>query len=35
VKTKEAKAAYKNGILTITIPKAEKTKPKQIKIDVD
>ena len=35
VKTEEAKAAYKDGILTITIPKAEKTKPKQIKIDVE
>jgi len=27
-------AAYKNGVLTIAIPKIEKAKPKEIKIDV-
>ena len=26
------KADYKNGVLTITMPKAENTKPKQIKV---
>jgi HSP20 family protein len=35
VKTDEIKAAYKDGILTITIPKAEEAKPKQIKIDAE
>ena len=28
-------AAYKDGILTITLPKAEEAKPKQIKVNVD
>ena len=31
----KAKATYKDGILTITVPKTEETKPKQIKIDVE
>lgn len=35
VKADEAKAAYKDGILTITVPKIEEVKPKQIKIDVE
>ncbi len=35
VKADKAKAAYKDGILTITVPKAEEAKPKQIKIDVE
>jgi HSP20 family protein len=35
VKGDEAKAAYKDGILTITIPKTEEVKPKHIMIDVD
>jgi HSP20 family protein len=34
-KADEAKASYKDGILCITIPKAEEAKPKQIKIDVE
>lgn len=36
VKVKEDKinAAYSNGILTVTIPKAEEAKPKTIAIDV-
>lgn len=28
-------AAYKDGILTVTLPKAEEAKPKQIKVNVD
>lgn len=35
VKADKAKAAYKDGILTITVPKTEEVKPKQIKIDVE
>ena len=31
----KAKATYKDGILSVTIPKAEEAKPKQIKIDVE
>ena len=28
-------ATYKDGLLTITLPKAEEAKPKQIKVNVD
>jgi HSP20 family protein len=28
-------AAYKDGVLTVTLPKTEEAKPKQIKINVD
>ena len=35
VQADKAKAAYKDGILTITVPKTEEAKPKQIKIDVE
>jgi HSP20 family protein len=35
VKAGEAKAKYKDGVLQVTIPKAEETKPKQIKINVE
>ncbi len=34
VKTEEAKANMKNGVLEIVIPKTEKAKAKEIKIDV-
>jgi HSP20 family protein len=32
VKEDKGKAAYENGILTITLPKAERAKPRQIKV---
>jgi HSP20 family protein len=35
VKGKEAKAICKDGVLKVTIPKAEEAKPKQIKINVE
>jgi len=35
VKSEEIKAAYRDGILEIHVPKAEEAKPKQISISVD
>jgi len=35
VDTKNIKAAHKEGVLTITLPKSEKAKEKQIKINVE
>ena len=35
VKADKAKATYKDGVLQITVPKAEEAKPKQIKINVE
>jgi len=35
VQADKAKATYKDGVLTITIPKAEEAKPKSIKINVE
>ena len=35
VQADKAKATYKDGILNITVPKVEESKPKQIKIDVE
>jgi HSP20 family protein len=34
VKTDKAEAVFENGILTLTLPKAEEVKPKQIKVKV-
>jgi len=34
VDTNNVKAAYKDGILTVTLPKAEEAKPKQIEVSV-
>jgi HSP20 family protein len=34
VKTDKVAAAYKDGILTVTLPKAEEAKPKQIAVSV-
>ncbi len=34
VEPSNAKAVYKNGILTITVPKSEKAKPKEIEVEV-
>jgi HSP20 family protein len=35
VDTKNIKATHKDGVLTITLPKSEKAKEKQIKINVE
>jgi len=32
VKSDKAEAVFENGILTLTLPKAEEVKPKQIKV---
>jgi len=34
IEKEKVKATYKNGVLEITLPKIEKVKPKQIKVDV-
>jgi HSP20 family protein len=34
VQSGKTKAAYENGLLTITVPKAEEVKPKEIAIEV-
>jgi HSP20 family protein len=34
IKQSDIKAAYKNGVLEITLPKAEEAKPKQITIEI-
>ncbi len=35
VQADKAKASYKDGVLTVTIPKVEEAKPKSIKINVE
>jgi HSP20 family protein len=35
VDTKGVKAAYKDGILTVTLPKSPEAKPKQIEVNVE
>lgn len=35
VNTEAIKADYKNGVLTLSIPKREEAKPKQIKVNVE
>jgi HSP20 family protein len=35
VNTEAIKAEYKNGVLTLHVPKREEAKPKQIKVNVD
>ncbi len=35
VDANKVSATYKDGILTVTLPKAEEAKPKQIKVNVD
>jgi HSP20 family protein len=34
VKTDDIKADYQNGVLTLSLPKREEAKPKQIKVTV-
>ncbi len=34
VKPDKAKATYKDGILTITVPKSEKARPREIEIEI-
>ncbi len=35
VKTEEVQAKYKDGVLTVTLPKREEAKPKQISVKVE
>lgn len=35
VDTEKVKAAYKDGVLSVTLPKREEAKPKQISVKVD
>jgi HSP20 family protein len=34
VQANKVKATYRDGLLTVTLPKAEEVKPKEIKIDI-
>jgi HSP20 family protein len=35
VKTEEVKATYEDGVLTVTLPKAEEAKPKKIQVQLN
>ena len=35
VKAEEVKAAYEDGVLTVTLPKAEEAKPKKIQVNLN
>jgi HSP20 family protein len=35
VQTEKVRATYRDGVLTVTLPKVEEVKPKDIKIDVE
>ena len=35
VQVDQAKADYKEGVLTITLPKAEETKPKEVSVNIN
>jgi len=35
VKSEETKAAFRNGILEVKVPKAERVKPKTVKVEVE
>jgi HSP20 family protein len=35
VKSEETKAAFKHGILEVKVPKAERVKPKSVKVEVE
>ncbi|MBI1791902.1 MAG: Hsp20/alpha crystallin family protein [Acidobacteria bacterium] len=34
VDSEQVRAAYKNGVLTVTLPKKEAAKPRQVKVEV-
>jgi len=34
VQADKVKATYRDGVLTVTLPKAEEVKPREIKIDL-
>jgi HSP20 family protein len=34
VDASQIKAMYENGVLTVTLPKVEKAKPRQIQVEV-
>jgi HSP20 family molecular chaperone IbpA len=35
VNTESIHAEYKNGVLTVNLPKREESKPRQVKVDVN
>ncbi len=34
VRSEEAKASYRNGVLEVRVPKSERAKPKKVKVEV-